>query len=166
MAWNPARSVLVTSVAMVSPCLALPRPVPPTVRLPSSTSNALLSLFVGPGSKRAPMDTQLLAIFSDNDFRLKWQKWAKRLQLAGLSAAQEARAQQLRRKIMSGVGGHRGKVPAYDTLLKSFMDAGHSMAAARKELTADHKSSPAAESGLGHTFGQYTRFHAPFSTSR
>ena len=110
MAWNPARSVLVTSVAMVSPCLAL---------------------FLPPFGCRHPPQTRSFPYLSGR-----------------------------------GVGGHRGKVLAYDTLLKYFMDAGHSMPAALKKLTAYHKSSPAAESGLGHTFGQYTRFHAPFSTSR
>lgn len=54
----------------------------------------------------------------------------------------------------------RGKVLAYDTLLKYFMDAGHSMPAALKKLTAYHKSSSAAESGLGHAFDYWSEDEA------
>jgi hypothetical protein len=54
----------------------------------------------------------------------------------------------------------RGKVLAYDTLLKYFMDAGHSMPTALEKLTAHHKPSPAAESGLGHKFDYWSEDEA------
>lgn len=59
--------------------------------------------------------------------------------------------------------GNRGQVLAYDTLLKYFMDAGHSMPAALEKLSAHPKPS-AVESGLGRKFGQCPRFHAAVST--
>lgn len=49
----------------------------------------------------------------------------------------------------------RGQVLAYDTLLKYFMDAGHSMPAALEKLSAHPKPS-AVESGLGRKFDYWS----------
>lgn len=48
-----------------------------------------------------PLDTRLLALFSDGDLRLGKPEWAATLKAARLDAAHEARAKKLRRTILS-----------------------------------------------------------------
>lgn len=79
----------------------LPQPAMPATTRTARRAGNRRAVTIAPGSKHAAIDTQLLTIFSDADFRLSKHEWAKRLRLARLSTAQEARAKQLRRKILS-----------------------------------------------------------------
>lgn len=59
------------------------------------------AIIVAPGSPHAGLDTALLQIFSDDDFRVPPPEWAKKLKLAGLSVELTKRAKAIRRKILS-----------------------------------------------------------------
>ena len=98
LAAAPTRMAMDASVATAMPAPArMPTPTPTPIRRASNRR----AVTIAPGSKYAAMDTQLLAIFSDADFELSKHEWSKRLKLARLSPAQEVRAKQLRRKILS-----------------------------------------------------------------
>lgn len=59
------------------------------------------AISVVPGSVHASLDTELLQIFTDDDFRVPPPEWANKLKLAGLSVKLTKRAKELRRKILS-----------------------------------------------------------------